>query len=109
MKRTMVVGTSLVVLVLMGVLTVMGGQMSMGSQGGEQGQSTGPSSIMGRGMMGMMCPMGSQMDPMGMMAMVSGGQTDPKAMGRVLELRGELLKAIGDVLVKHGQAMGKGQ
>jgi hypothetical protein len=109
MKRTMMVGASLVVLVLMGVLTVMGGQMSMGSQGGEQEQSTGPSSMMGRGMMGMMCPMGGQTDPMGMMAIMSGGQTDPKAMGRVLELRGELLKAIGDVLVKHGQAMGKEQ
>ncbi len=105
MKRTMVVGTSLVVLVLMGVLTVMGGQMSMGSQGGEQEQSTGPSSMMGRGMMGMMCPMGSQMDPMGMMAMMSGGQADPKRMGRALELRGELLKAMGEVMIKHGQAM----
>jgi hypothetical protein len=56
MKRTMIMGASLVVLVLIGALTVMGGQMPMGSQGAEQEQSTGQSSMMGRGMMGMMCP-----------------------------------------------------
>ena len=105
MKRTMTVGASLVVLVLIGALTVTGGQMPMGSQGVEQ--SSGPSSMMGRGMMGMMCPMGGQMDPMGMMAMMGGGQTDPKAMGRALELRGELLKAMGEVMIKHGQAMSR--
>ena len=89
------------VLVLMGAPTVMGGQMPMGSQGRAQDQSSGLSS-----MMGMMCPMmGSPMDPMGMMAMMSGGQADPKRMGRALELRGALLKAMGEVMIKHGQAM----
>jgi hypothetical protein len=103
MKRTLMVGASLVVLVLMGALAVMGGQMPMGRQGGAQEQSSGPSS-----MMGMICPMmGSQMDPMGMMAMMGGGQADPKTMGRALELRGELLKAMGEVMIKHGQAMRK--
>jgi hypothetical protein len=103
MKRTLMKGTLLVVLVLVGVMTVMAGQMPIGSQGGEQEQSTGPSSMMGRGMM---CPMmGSQMDPMGMMAMMGGGHTDPKDMGRVLELRGELLRAMGDVMIKYSQAM----
>ena len=110
MKRTIVMGALLMVLVLIGAVAVMGGQMSMGSQGGEQEPSSAPSSMMGRGMMGMMCPMmGSQMDPMGMTAMMGGGQMDPKAMGRALELRGELLKAIGDVMIKHGQAMSKEQ
>jgi hypothetical protein len=105
MKRTMMIGASLVVLVFIGAVTVMGGQMPMGSQGGEQEHPSGQSS-----MMGMMCPMmGSQMDPTGMMGMMGGGQTDPKAMGRVLEFRGELLKAMGDVMIKHGQAMSKEQ
>jgi hypothetical protein len=108
MKRTMVMGVSLVVLVLIGTLTVMGGQMPMGSEGGAQEQSSSQGSMMGRGMMGMTCPMmGDQMDPMGMMAMIGGGHMDPKTMGRMLELRGEVLKAVGDVLVKHGQAMRK--
>jgi hypothetical protein len=53
--------------------------------------------------------MGGQMDPMGMMAMMGGGQTNPKAMGRALELRGELLKAMGEVMIKHGQAMSREQ
>jgi hypothetical protein len=107
MKRTMIMGASLLVLVLIGALTVTGGQMPMGTQKGEQEQSTGQSSMMGRGMMGMMCPMGGQMDPMGMMTMMGGGQTDPKAMGRALELRGELLKAMGEVMIKHGQALSR--
>jgi hypothetical protein len=44
---------------------------------------------------------------MGMMAMTGGGQMDSKTMGRLLELRGELLKAMGEVMIKHGQAMDK--
>jgi hypothetical protein len=100
MKRTMM-GASLVVLVLIGAVSVMGGQ---------QEQATSQPSMMGRGMMGMpmmgmMCPMmGGQMDPMGMMG---GGQMEPKVIGRMLELRGELLKAMGEVMIKHGQAMSK--
>jgi hypothetical protein len=111
MRRTIAISTLLMALALIGAVTVMGGQMPMGRQGGEQEQSPGQSSMMGGGMMGMMCPMmGGQMDPMGMtgmMSMMGGGQMDPKAMGRALELRGELLKAIGDVLIKHGQALKK--
>jgi hypothetical protein len=112
MKHTLTVGASLVVLVLMGVVTVMGGQMPMGSQGGEQEQPSGPSSMMGRGMMGMMCPMmggmmGGQMDPTSMMGMMGGGERDPKAMARTLELRGDLLKAMGEVMLKHAKAMSK--
>jgi hypothetical protein len=108
MKRTMIVGACLLVLVLIGSPLVMGGQMPMGGQG-EQEQST-----MGRGMM---CPMmggmmGGQMDPsgmMGMMSMMGGGQTDPKAMARMLELRGDLLKAMGEVMLKHAKAMEAGK
>jgi hypothetical protein len=116
MKRSLMMGASLVVLILMGALTVMGGQMPMGSQGGAQEPSSEQPSMMGRGMMGMMCPMmggmmGGQMDPSGMMGMMSmmGGQTDPKATARMLELRGDLLKAMGEVMLKHAKAMEAGQ
>jgi hypothetical protein len=111
MKQS-IIGIALLVLVLIGSAAVMGGQMPMGSQGGQEEQPSGQSSMMGRGMMGMpmmgmMCPMmAGQMDPMGMMG---GGHMDPKAMGRMLELRGELLKAMGDVMIKHGQAMSQEQ
>jgi hypothetical protein len=106
MKRTMIVGACLLVLVLISVPIVMGGQMPMGGQG-EQEQST-----MGRGMM--MCPMmggmmGGQMDPSGMMGMMGGGPIDPKAMARMLEVRGDLLKAMGEVMLKHAKAMEAGQ
>jgi hypothetical protein len=117
MKRTMIVGACLLVLVLIGSPLVMGGQMPMGSQGGAQEQPSGQQPMMGRGMMGMMCPMmggmmGGQMDPagmMGMMSMMGGGQMDPKAMARMLELRGDLLKAMGEVMLKHAKAMEAGQ
>ena len=91
MKRTLIMGASLVVLVLMGALTVMGGQTPMGGQGGAQEQPSGPSSMMGRGMMGMM----------------GGGERDPKPLARMLELRGDLLKAMGEVMLKHAKAMSK--
>ena len=112
MKRITIISVSLAVLVLIGSAAVIGGQMPMGGQGGREEQPSGQSPTMGRGMMGMpmmgmMCPMmGGQMDPMGMMG---GGAMDPKATGRMLELRGELLRAMGDVLIKHGQAMSREQ
>lgn len=64
--------------------------------------------VTGHGMMGMMCPMMAMMDPAGT-AMTGGQQMDPKAVGRLLQLRGDMLKAIGDVLLKHGKAMEEGQ
>jgi hypothetical protein len=108
MKGTVIVSVCLLVLVLSGASIIMGGQMPMGGQG-EQDQP-----MMGRGMM---CPMmggmmGGQMDPsgmMGIMSMMGGGQMDPKAMARMLQLRGDMLKAMGDVLLKHSQAMREGQ
>jgi hypothetical protein len=119
MKRMMIVGASLMVLILIGSAAVMSGQMPMGSQGGQQEQPSGQQPMMGRGMMGMpmmgmMCPMmggmmGGQMDPSGVMSMMSGGQMDPKAMARMLELRGDMLKAMGEVMLKHSQAMREGQ
>ena len=31
--------------------------------------------------------------------------SDPKAMARMLKLRGEMLKAMGEVMMKHGRAL----
>ena len=71
----------------------MGGQMQMGGQGGEPAQP--PSQ---QPMMGMMCPMMSGMSGMsggmGMMRMMGGGQMDSKTMAKMLQFRGEMLKAM---------------
>ena len=131
MKR-MIMVMSLVALILIGLADVtaqaqMGWQMPMMGQTGQQDQPAGQppmmgGGMMGQGMMGMMCPMmsggagmmsmmphmmGGQMRPsgMGMMRMMGRGQMDPKVMGQMLQLRGEILKAIGEVMVKHGKAM----
>jgi hypothetical protein len=109
MKRSMIVGASLVALILIGT-TGLGAQHQMGGQGGQQEQPSGQPSMMGRGMMGMpmmMCPMmpqmmGTQMDPM---SMIGGDHMDPKTMARMLQLRGDMLKAMGEVLLKHAKAM----
>jgi hypothetical protein len=59
-------------------------------------------------MMGMPCPMMAMMlDPMGS-ALAENQQLDPKAVARLLQLRGDMLKAIGEVLLKHGKAMEEG-
>jgi hypothetical protein len=106
MIRKGIVGASLAVLVLIGAASVMGGEMPMGGRGGAHEQSSGPSSMMGPGMMGMMCPMmGGPMDPAAMMGMMGSGEMDPKAMARILEFRGDLLKAMGEVMLKHAKAM----
>jgi hypothetical protein len=44
-----------------------------------------------------------------MMGMMSGAETDPKIMARMLELRGDLLKAMGEVILKHAKAMAEGK
>jgi hypothetical protein len=56
-------------------------------------------------MMGMMCPM-----------MMSGGAghgaagtSDPKAQARMLRMRGEMMKAMGDVMLKHAEALEQGK
>ncbi len=49
-------------------------------------------------MQGGMCPM---MGSSGMMSMMGGQSESPQMM----QMRGEMLKAMGDVLIKYGQAM----
>ena len=60
-------------------------------------------------MMGMMCPMmgmmrGGGMEGMGMMGGLPS-MSDPKAAARMLKLRGEMIKAMGEVMLKHAQAL----
>jgi hypothetical protein len=40
----------------------------------------------------------------GMMGGMSG-MSDPKAQARMLKLHGDMMKAMGEVMLKHGQAM----
>jgi hypothetical protein len=109
MRRLMIVSVVLVTLSLIGT-TVLGAQHQMGGQGGQQEQPSGQPSMMGRGMIGMpmmMCQMmpqmmGTQMDPM---SMIGGDQMDPKTMARMLPLRGDMLKAMGEVLLKHAKVI----
>jgi len=83
-----------------------GGQMPM-SPGGQQPSPGMPGMMHQGGMMGgMMCPMMGDGMGMGMMA---GGTQDPKVTGRLLQIRGEMLRAMGDIMVKHGQAMEQGK
>ncbi|MBI2199087.1 MAG: hypothetical protein HYU42_10885 [Candidatus Rokubacteria bacterium] len=57
----------------------------------------------GQGMM--MCPMMGGM--MGGQAMMGGqiDMSDPKAAARTLKLRGEIMKAVGEVMLKHAEAL----
>jgi hypothetical protein len=88
----------------------------MGSQAGSPAQPPGQPSMMGQGMMGQgMCPMcmmpamasmrEGPRDLMGLMGIMGDGPMDPKARGRMLQLRGDMLKAMGEVMVKHGRAL----
>jgi hypothetical protein len=43
-------------------------------------------------------------DTMGMPAM-TGGLADPKERAAMLEMRGEMMKAMGDVMMKHARRM----
>ena len=64
-----------------------GGMMAPGMPGGRGGMMDGP------GMMGGMMGPG----------MMGGG--DPKMMGHMMEMRGEIMKAVGDIMIKHAQKM----
>jgi len=67
---------------------------------GMHGQGMMGHGTMGPGMMGhgMMGP--------GMMGGM-GALSDPKAMARMLKLRGDMMKAIGEVMLKHAEAIEK--
>jgi hypothetical protein len=64
-----------------------GGMMSM-----EMCHQMMTSHMMGGGMMGM--PMSGESQKM-----------DPKTMAQMLEMRGEMMKAMGDIMMKHAKKM----
>lgn len=120
MTRTLFVGVSLITVLLVGSPVAggehrMGGHMPMRSQAESQEPSSGQHQMMGRGMKGhgmmeMLCPMmAMMMQPAGTAEAGSQEHMDPKAVGRLLQLRGDMLKAMGEVLLKHGKAMEEGQ
>ncbi len=64
--------------------------MMMGRMMGQGGM--GRAGMMGPGMMGMGGGMMGGMNP-----------PDPKALARMLRFRGDMMEAIGDVMLKHAQ------
>jgi hypothetical protein len=85
-----------------------GPQMPMpGMMGGQAGGTMQGGMMGGMGMCGAMCPMMSGMMGGGMG--MTGGQADAKTQGRMLQMRGEMMKAMGDVLIKHGKALETGK
>jgi hypothetical protein len=67
---------------------------------GQHGHMHGGGGVMMGGMRGSMgCPMmGGMLGPL-------PPASDAKAYGQALALRGEILKAIGDVMMKHGASL----
>jgi hypothetical protein len=120
MTRILLVSVSLIALIIVGPAMAgmqhrMGSEMPMESQAEPQESSPGQhqmmrggmmgQGMMGHGMMRMMCPMmAMMMDPTGT-GMMGRQPADPKAVGRLLQLRGDMLKAVGEVLLKYGKAM----
>ena len=64
-----------------------------GSAGGMMGMEMCREMMGGGGMMGV--PMGGGSTPM-----------DPRMMAGMLEMRGEMMKAMGDIMIRHARKMG---
>jgi hypothetical protein len=86
-----------------------GGQMPMGGQSGSPSTgSSQPGGMMG----GMMCPMmapGMGMGMMGGSMGMMGGAPDPKTLGRMLQMRADMMRAMADVMGKYGKALEEGK
>lgn len=97
---------TLVIVCAVAMLVTLPGLSAMAQMGGQPVSPPGApqqppamgGGMMHQGMMGMMCPM-----------MMGGGQMDPKVMGRMLQIRGEMLRAMGDILAKHGKLIEEGK
>jgi hypothetical protein len=57
------------------------------------------------GMCAMPTTASMQTEPQGMMNMAEEGQMDAKTRGQLLQMRGEMLKAMGDVMMRHGRVL----
>lgn len=91
---------------------MMGGMMGQGMMGGMMMcPMMGQGMMGGQGMPGMMGQ--GMMSGQGMPGMTRGGgimrgpvdMSDPKAAARTLRLRGDLMKAMGEVMLKHAEAL----
>jgi hypothetical protein len=119
------VGAVLLAVILIGGMAGSA-QAQMCAMDGQTSASSGQSSMMGGGKMGQgMCPMCMMQtmatrpegtsQPMGMMdmpgmpGMPGDGQMDAKTRAHLLQMRGEMLKAMGDVMVKYGQTLAQPQ
>lgn len=82
----------------------MMGQMGMMCPMCARMMAAGPHSSMMQSMMQMM---GGQTDPasIGMTEAMGAGNMDTKMMGHMLQMRGEMLRAIGEIMIKHGTAI----
>jgi hypothetical protein len=78
-----------------------GSMMGGGMMGGMGGMPMGGGGMGGMGGMGMGC-----MGGMGMMQMM---QKDPKLMGRMTELQGEMMRLMSDAMIQHGKELQKGK
>jgi hypothetical protein len=110
MTRILFASVSLVMLLLVGTAAAgmqhrMGEQMPMGSQAEPQESAAGQHHMRGQGTGGMQCPMMAMLLDPAAMALIRDGQSNPKVVGRLMQLRGDMLKAMGDVLLKYGKAM----
>jgi hypothetical protein len=85
-----------------------GGMHGGGMHGGGMMQGGGMHGGMHQG--GMHGGMHGGMQADGMCGMMMGlpmmsASTDPRTLGRMMLLRGEMMKAVGEVLIKHGQTL----
>jgi len=103
----------LMILTLTGEMPVVAQQAGAPSEKPSEKKSGEPAPGMMGGHMGhmeMVCPMmGGGMGMMPRMSPMMGGRmgmgADPKTTGRMLQMRAEMMKAMADVMLKHGKAM----
>ena len=98
MKRVVIIGA--VILAVTGVaMAQQPATPSTPAPGHQHSMHDGMCPMMSGGMMGGGMMQGGMMP--GMMGMTGGGQSDP----RMMQMRGEMMKAMGDIMIKYGKMM----
>jgi hypothetical protein len=112
MKRVSALLVGFMIVVVSGMAVAQSpSQPSVGSAQQSAGAPSGQSSMMDgkpgmpMGMGGMSGMMGMGMMPMMMQTM----QQDPKLMGRMMDLHGEMMRTMGDALIKRGKELQQGK